>query len=489
MNSGISPLDLGKNQTALNLNCSVRKGYLHNRPPYQKRTLNFLGDTELETLVLTGNYQGGGYYRPDYGTESLIAQIAGHLILFTETSLGYWAVTDISIADDLNDPTVKQVWMWQSEKWMIISDGSGALPIFYDGTTSRRSYGGQVELGTTSAPFTPPAIGSSAQMTLVAPYTGEFNIPVLFNGEFYQPLYTSSSQQTVTYQATLKNISATAGGTIPIGTNISIIPANLSVLGVASTVSGASGTTTLFGVPLLTPDLTGKTISITPTSGTAKSFKFLSVSSQTATLTYYIAKLLQDISAPKTFAAGAVVVDSGNSSPTVVVATNSAAFTIPAIGSTVTPVSISAPYTGAANQLVWILGQMYQITAIATPPADPTNLLTILNLTDTQTTAVISGTKLYSVPELPAGRMGAYGMARNAMCLVSGLSYIMGDIAGGAAGTAANDYRDSVLKTTENDDLPGGGAFSLPGSGDIITAMIYTTKLDKSLGQGGLQIF
>jgi hypothetical protein len=183
-------------------------------------------------------------------------------------------------------------------------------------------------------------------------------------------------------------------------------------------------------------------------------------------------------------------VDANSTSPTVIVGSvANTAFVVPAVGSSAT-VYLNALYTGAANQQVWINGKQYNITAIPQPPPpSPSNLLTVINLTDTKTTAIAAGSILTSVPELPAGRMGAYGMARNAMCLTSGLSYIMGDLAGGAAGTQANDYRDAVLKTTENDDLPGGGSFSLPGSGDIITAMIFPPNLDTSLGQGALQIF
>jgi hypothetical protein len=162
MNSGVAPLILQKNQYSIGINTSIRGGYIHTRPPIQKKNLIYT-DPLLQTIVETGFYQGGGYYRPDYGTESLLAQISGRLIKFTETGSS-WTVTDISIPGDLNNATQSQAWMWQSEKWMIVNDGSGTLPIFFDGVSSRRSYGANILLGTTSADYDVPPIGSSVSV-------------------------------------------------------------------------------------------------------------------------------------------------------------------------------------------------------------------------------------------------------------------------------------------------------------------------------------
>lgn len=91
--------------------------------------------------------------------------------------------------------------------------------------------------------------------------------------------------------------------------------------------------------------------------------------------------------------------------------------------------------------------------------------------------------------ELPPGRMGAYGMGRNWMCLIDGKQFVAGDIEGGPSGTSANDYRDAVINVTENFFLVGGGNFSVPGSLGEITGMIFASTLDASLGQGPLQVF
>ena len=113
----------------------------------------------------------------------------------------------------------------------------------------------------------------------------------------------------------------------------------------------------------------------------------------------------------------------------------------------------------------------------------------LLNDADTSTSPYANPSTIMSVPELFAGRMGCYGMGRNWFSSVDGKQYFAGDIVGGGSGTSAYNYRDAVLKMTENNFLANGGAFNLPGTGDVITAMIFPPVLDTSLGVGSLQIF
>jgi hypothetical protein len=104
---------------------------------------------------------------------------------------------------------------------------------------------------------------------------------------------------------------------------------------------------------------------------------------------------------------------------------------------------------------------------------------------------VVSGTALsWRVvdPELPPGRMGVYGMGRNAVCLPDGKSIVMSDCVGGPSGTVAKNYRDAQRHITENFYLVGGGVFIIPGSVGAIKAMRHVSVLDQSLGQGPLQI-
>lgn len=480
INSGVSPLLLEKNQLAFGLNLSLRGGYAKTRPPVQIKILNYNGNAVLQSVVEKGLFQGGGYYRPDFGTESLIAQISGRLIKFTEVS-GVWNVSDISVPEDLNNPTSAQVWMWQSENYLIVSDGTTALPIFFDGTTSRRSFGASVLLGTATAftPSSPPAIGDTVVVTLTTPYAGLYNIPVLFNGEFYQTL----SGQTVGYEAILTNIHATAGTDIPVGTQLSTNPINVGYISgitaiVRGAVAGFAWTAYLNfsgGVPPVSVGdnliIESQQWQVTGIAGT-----------QVQVSQFPIAGFFPNHSPINS---GDLVQYSSTSQPAVVVGTVVTDATSPAVGSSIT-ILISQPYSGAANRTIWIGNDEYQIS----PPPIPgsTTSLTLINLTDTSTSAYVNPSTIMSVPEIPSCRMGAYGMGRNWFSLIDGISYEAGDIVGGGAGTPANNFRDSVLKTTENDFLAGGGRFRLPGSGDIITAMRFTANLDASLGQGVLQI-
>ena len=519
-NSGVNPLLLTKDQFAFGLNISLRGGYSHTRAPVVKINLNYAGRGDIQLIVEQGYFQGGGYYRPDSGTESLIAQISGHLLKFTQGNSG-WDVTDISVPGDLNDGTIPQIWMWQSERWMIVNDGSGVLPIFYDGVTSRRSYGPSVELGVTALDFTPPPIGDTVDLTLTAPYAGPFNVPIILNGAFYQPI----SFKVVSgpaFNAVLTNLSGTpgfaaSGRSLPVYAlaNVAGIIAVQSTFEVDNVVQPPGALTEIFTLysPFLGP--VGSKISITGqgtfSNGKTTTWKVTAINGNNITCTNVNSFGNQGFTYnPGVFThngylygVGTRVVFNGNNSPAVQVASITNDFVNPAIGGTVQIVTASA-YTGPDNQIVYIdqvdaggtLVGNAEYAIKYTPPAPPSAIITVLNLTDTtnnpfpQYPVVIpQPQQLLSVPELPAGRMGAYGMARNWVTLIDGISYIAGDIVGGSSGTQAYNFRDSVLKMTENTFLSGGGSFRLPGAGDQITAMIFPPILDKSLGQGELQIF
>src|SRR6185436_8672870 len=95
------------------------------------------------------------------GDETLIASIAGRLFQFHVT-LTPVTVDEITIPGNPSSSTAEQVWMWQSEKWMIITDGTTQNPVFFDGTSSRRSnYATPVNHTTTiTNAFVVPAVGA-----------------------------------------------------------------------------------------------------------------------------------------------------------------------------------------------------------------------------------------------------------------------------------------------------------------------------------------
>lgn len=89
--------------------------------------------------------------------------------------------------------------------------------------------------------------------------------------------------------------------------------------------------------------------------------------------------------------------------------------------------------------------------------------------------------------EIPAGTtMDYYGQrvwyAQARQCAA-------GDMVGGASGTAANYYRDAVLKVTENPLCLGGDGFTVPTNTGNIRAIKHSSNINASLGQGQLYIF
>ena len=156
IDSGVSPRLLKRNQLSFGTNLTLRGTYASHRPPYARQTLDYGGNASLQAAVELGLWQGACYYRPDAGSsyviqpwtdtsvvEQLIASIAGRLFLFTpsQTTLNYWSVTEISIPGDWNSATAPQVWLWQAENYVFITDGTAKMPIYYNGTYCRRSIG------------------------------------------------------------------------------------------------------------------------------------------------------------------------------------------------------------------------------------------------------------------------------------------------------------------------------------------------------------
>ncbi len=503
INTGIEPRLLGKEQLAWGINLSLRGGFAHSRPPYVGKVINYNGNAALQSLVQQGLFQGAGYYRPDYGTEIIVAAISGHILLFIETTAGgSWNISDVTISGDPMSSTVPQIWMFQAEKWMIINDGTEALPYFFNGTSCRRSTGASVVLGTIANDYQATGnIGNIVTLTLTSPYTGAYNVPVIFNGEFYLPVQVAPPATTNpgTYPALLTNLGDTTDITFPVGTVITTntlnagtlqqsitLPAGESFLRQSPTDTSHPGK--IFVAAALLPCTPGY---ITLVDGIGQITTFYLQS--TGMIIYPLSQPVITAGPTDVTWASGQPINYVTPNPSVAVATVAAQFTVPAVGGSVT-VQLTSQYSGAANQSVLINGQSYSISpAPATPTTTAGNTLLMINQTDTKTNlvsaaAVDGSNNIVSVPELPAGRMGAYGMGCICLCLANGTQYVIGDVLGAGSGTQAENYRDAVLKMTQNSFLLGGGAFSIPLAGSGITAMKFPPTLDTSLGQGPLQI-
>lgn len=87
--------------------------------------------------------------------------------------------------------------------------------------------------------------------------------------------------------------------------------------------------------------------------------------------------------------------------------------------------------------------------------------------------------------ELPAATAMDYYMGR--LWYAQNRTVTAGDIVGGASGTAPYNFRDSVLKVTENPMAVGGDGFTVPSNdGTVIRGIAHGAAIDVALGQGRL---
>lgn len=171
-----NPTGLKRNQLAWMTNCTCRGGGVLQRTGWLKRVENFANDNGL--------FQGAEFYKPDADVPYLMAQIAGRIYRFN-----VW--TDNSIVDitgaagNENPPTTEMAYFCQGEQFMVIQAGDfTTLPLFWDGTTMRRSNGlqpitpsqpGATYTITPNAIWAVPVLGGTVTITLLAPFPGTVN--------------------------------------------------------------------------------------------------------------------------------------------------------------------------------------------------------------------------------------------------------------------------------------------------------------------------
>lgn len=487
VNSGAAPVLLPRTQLAAARNATMRGNFATDRPPYRKIAIDYGGDLALQTNIETGLWQGGCYFNPDSGAESLMAQISGRLFQFT-ISDNIATAGDRSIVGDLNSDSAPQAWMWQAEKWVIVNDGL-ALPIFFDGNASRRSagnaFGTSGLLNTIAGPFTIPDVGVAVTVTFGTPYAGPFNVPVKIttgaNGSTSGIFKIISSNVIAQSNAiTLKNLFTGYSGILGLGNPVYVKPSNVGFLASAVTQTfSSSGTTATLSLTTPTAPAVGALLTIVNkvwlVTSVINSSQFNVRPTNGTTLPITV-----------TFPASSEVVRYNDTTPVRQIATLSASWTIPSAGSGSTAY-LSLPYTDPINGYVIINNKKFQVTAVATVAASAT--VTIVNLTATAG-ASWTTSSVYAISELPAGRMGAYGLGRNWYSLTDGRRFQAGDTVGSSvSGTIEYGYRDAVLRVSENSFLNGGGNFVIPGNVGEIRAMKFAATADTALGQGPLQVF
>lgn len=177
MDASTSPLILPKNQLAWGSNLTNRGTLIHPRPARRILTLDFGGNAAVQTAVTTGLYQGGTYYKPDAGPETLVVSISGRLYQFTP--IGTTATVQDVTGTNAQSATALQCWLWQAENYVFWNDGIN-LPVFFDGTNTARSLG-PTPTGlsfTSSQPIVipniilPPGSVTGVTINLTSNYTG-----------------------------------------------------------------------------------------------------------------------------------------------------------------------------------------------------------------------------------------------------------------------------------------------------------------------------
>lgn len=88
--------------------------------------------------------------------------------------------------------------------------------------------------------------------------------------------------------------------------------------------------------------------------------------------------------------------------------------------------------------------------------------------------------------ELPPATAMDYYQGR--LWYAQGRTVSAGDIVKGPSGSAYYQYRDAILKVTENPMAVGGDGFTVPSNAGNIRALKHSANLDTSLGQGNLFI-
>lgn len=91
-------------------------------------------------------------------------------------------------------------------------------------------------------------------------------------------------------------------------------------------------------------------------------------------------------------------------------------------------------------------------------------------------------------PEIPPATAMDYFMGR--LWYAQGRQYSAGDIVGNqSSGTQAYNFRDSVVKVTENPLAVGGDGFRVPDDSGNIRAIRHAANINTQLGEGRLYIF
>jgi hypothetical protein len=435
----------------------------------------------------------------------VLFQVGGRQFTFTpDTADSGGVIVEVTLPGDPNPPNAKQVFIWQSELWAILNDGT-SIPLFYDGTllTLRRAYTNPPQIYTTAQDFIVPASGAAVSVFLTGPYTSGSNFGLLIGNEaVFATNNAFTASPSTNPVVTLLNITDTPGKVHQGGSNVTFDPQFIGYVigdtitesggkaGIQETISALQGD--VLGALLGAPGPIVYTIN----ANLCKIFPPNLFASLGITLPEFKYSFQTENAKTASSYVQGVPYFNPKNNPSRVVGTTLASslgqFTAPAIGSPVT-LSLTKPFIGAVGQIVFVGGGNSAYYVQSTSNEYPSEITAIWAGTGsvTEGSTIQAGTPVYpNLPgnELPPGGPGAYSGGRNWVALPDGTSFIASDLVGDPSGSGQYNLRDAVLKVTENTALVGGGVFTVPSSGEQIASMNPTAQLNAALGQGPLSI-
>jgi hypothetical protein len=420
-----NPNGLNRNQLAWLDNCGVRDGGITQRNGWQ-----YL----LRVHDSTGLYQGGAIYEPDSANPYLVLAISGHIykVLVEDP----FTVTDLSVLFGLfMPPTLDHFYFVQGENYLIIQAGDlVTLPLFWDGSFLRRSFGLIGTLSrddttlpvtqnfTTTAPFTVPAINSNVTVSVTAGSIGNDT----------NKTFTLTDDPPTTAIALFKVISVNKTTKTEVWKNL-----NSGFVGITFPAGGYIGTLTSPAQYTAYPSHSW----VVPNAGGSVVISLVN------------GPYPNNLPYPGNVGDDAVIQTSAITTIGEFIVT---AFT----ATTITLRLVSSSLSGG------------------TVPASDTLYFTI--------TSPVKTIPANAINEIPAAQAMDYFMGR--IWYAQNRQYSAGDIVGGTAGTVANHFRDSILCVTENPLCFGGDGFTVPTNAGNIRAIKHSSQLDANLGQGSLYI-
>lgn len=173
MNSGIAPLSLPKNQYAYGTNTTCRGRYLTHRPAYRK--ISLIPDTGVS--IGTARFQGACYYKPDFGSESIVTQIGGRIYQFLPDAAGSASVYDRTIKSYFNGVGFSTSTVNSTTQYSVQLQNINDASVLYPASTVITSCPSFISVSTQPISVNPVLVNNNTQIQ----YTFLMPLPVGFN--------------------------------------------------------------------------------------------------------------------------------------------------------------------------------------------------------------------------------------------------------------------------------------------------------------------